>query len=92
MRKGGIGEELRAGRNRQHREGEGVTVDAKGQVYVLDEKKGKIIMRGSPQPGSVFLDDTIWPQADRRACFVIARDETGQLGVPSVLGWAVNMP
>jgi HEAT repeat protein len=47
---------------------------------------------GAPHPGAVFADDEPWPTGDRRAYAVIAVDERGQLGIPSSLAWADNMP
>jgi hypothetical protein len=63
-------------------------------LYRLDSYKGDHVyrMKGAPQTGTVFVDDERWPVGDRRSYFIIARDQMGQMGVPSTPGWAVNMP
>ncbi len=63
-------------------------------LYRLDSYRGDHVyrMKGAPQTGTVFVDDEAWPAGDRRSYFVIARDEMGQMGVPSTPGWAINMP
>jgi hypothetical protein len=63
-------------------------------LYRKDTYKGDLIFRThvAPRLGSVFMEDQTWPRGDRMAYFVIARDGLGQMGVPSSLTWARNMP
>jgi hypothetical protein len=63
-------------------------------LYRMDTYKNDQIFRsrGAPFTGEVFIDRNEWPCGDRRAYFVIVRDNLGQMGVPSGIVWARNMP